>query len=53
MESRGQHTFITTSANFVAVNLSESDNEKWCKNEWGENRVPVISNSVSMSIKLY
>ena len=54
METRGQDTLITTSVIFVAVKLTGCDtNEKWCQNEGSENKVPVISNSVSMSIKLY
>ena len=53
MDIRGQDTFITTSVIVVAVKLTGCDtNEKWCKNEGSENRVPTISNSVSVSIKL-
>ena len=49
METRGQDTFITTSVIVLAVTLTGCDiNEKWSKN-----RVPTISNSVSMCIKLY
>ena len=54
METRGQNTFSTTSVIFVVVKLSGFDtNEKWCKNQGSENRIPAIGNSVSMSIKLY
>ena len=54
MKTRGQDSFITTSVIVVAVKLTGHDtNEKWCKNEGSENRVPAIGNSVSMSIKLY
>ena len=54
MESRANDTFITISIIFVAVKLMGCDtNEKWYNNEGFENRVPVISYSVSMSIKLH
>ena len=43
METRYEDTFITTSVIVVVVTLSRCDtNEKWCKNEGSENRVPTI-----------
>ena len=54
MKTRGLDTFITTSVGFVDVELTRCDtDETWCKNAGSENRVPMISDSVSMSIKLH
>ena len=54
METRGQDTFTTTSVIGVVVQLTGCyTNEKWCKNEGSDNKVPSIGNSVSMSIKIY